>query len=233
MKTKRKNSFSLEHYEFRLLQPSSDEQYISRKKTIYFKKKQYISRKKTLFRHTILMWPNIGFFFEIILFALWIYLHWALYQEYLNIRNLNNLFVLTELFPIPDLLDWRGILQSSKSGVGNNMYIYIYIYRYSSYIYIYRERERERASIYYYGPVDRDVHVMIPCQLLLGYSILKSVSGANNHVISSNNSYLMIIIICKELQHQVTIKTICLQLYSYPILIVCNKLLALHSHLNT
>ena len=55
----------------------------------------------------ILMWPNIIFFLEIILFALWIYLHLALYQEYLNIWNLNNLFVLAELFPTLDLLDWR------------------------------------------------------------------------------------------------------------------------------
>ena len=35
------------------------------------------------------------------------YLHRALYQEYLNIQNLNILFVLIELFPIPDLLHWR------------------------------------------------------------------------------------------------------------------------------
>ena len=56
-------------------------------------------------------------FLEIILFALWIYLHWALYQEHLNIRNLNNLFVWTEFFPTPYLLDWRIPL-----------YIYIYIY---------------------------------------------------------------------------------------------------------
>ena len=36
-----------------------------------------------------------------------IYLHWSLYLEYLNIQNLNNLFVMIELFPIPDLLAWR------------------------------------------------------------------------------------------------------------------------------
>ena len=34
-----------------------------------------------------------------IVFALCNYLHWAPYQEYLNIRILNNLIVLTELFP--------------------------------------------------------------------------------------------------------------------------------------
>ena len=55
-----------------------------------------------------------------ILFALWIYLHWDLYREYLNIRHLNNLLVLTELFPTPDLLDWRI----------PHIYIYIYIYIY-------------------------------------------------------------------------------------------------------
>ena len=55
------------------------------------------------------------FFLEII-FAPWIYLHWDLYQKYLNIQNLNNLFVLTELFSTLDVLDWR------------IPYIYIYIY---------------------------------------------------------------------------------------------------------
>ena len=39
-----------------------------------------------------------------------------IYQDYLNIRILNILFVLIELFPIPDLLDWK------------IPYIYIYIY---------------------------------------------------------------------------------------------------------
>ena len=48
------------------------------------------------------------------------YLHWALYQEYLNIRNLNNLFALTELFPTLDLLDWR-----------IPIYIYMYIHTYA------------------------------------------------------------------------------------------------------
>ena len=64
-------------------------------------------------------YPNVTeyCFFLGILFAHWIYLHWALYQEYLNIRNLNNLIVLTELFPTPDLKVWRITL-----------YIYIYIY---------------------------------------------------------------------------------------------------------
>ena len=47
------------------------------------------------------------FLLLIILFALWIFLPWALYPEYLIIQNLSNLFVLTELFPTPDLLDWR------------------------------------------------------------------------------------------------------------------------------
>ena len=64
-------------------------------------------------------YPNVTeywFFIEIILFALWIYLHWALYQEYLNIRNLNNSFVLTELFPALDLLIEEYLI-----------YIYIYI----------------------------------------------------------------------------------------------------------
>ena len=36
-----------------------------------------------------------------------LYLYWVLYQEYLNIWNLNNSFVLTELLPIPDWLDWK------------------------------------------------------------------------------------------------------------------------------
>ena len=44
-----------------------------------------------------------------------LWLHWAPYQEYLNIRILNNLIVLTELFPTLDLLDWR-------------KHIYIYIH---------------------------------------------------------------------------------------------------------
>ena len=69
-------------------------------------------------------YPNVTeycFFLAIILFALWIYLHWTLYQEYSNIRNLNNLFVLIELFPTPDLLDWR---------IPIYIYIYIYVYIY-------------------------------------------------------------------------------------------------------
>ena len=49
-------------------------------------------------------------FFLEILFALWIYLHQPLYQEFLNIQNLNNLFVLTELSP---------------TGLKNTLYIYI------------------------------------------------------------------------------------------------------------
>ena len=40
---------------------------------------------------------NEYFFLEKI-FTLWYYLHWAYYQEYLNIRILNNLIVMTELF---------------------------------------------------------------------------------------------------------------------------------------
>ena len=63
----------------------------------------------------ILRWPNFGLFLERIYVRLY-YLHWALYQEYLNIQILNNLIVLTELFPTPDLLDWR-------------IPIYIYIYK--------------------------------------------------------------------------------------------------------
>ena len=54
-----------------------------------------------------IMWPTISFILEMILFTLWIYLHWTPYQEYLNICNWNNSFVLAELFPTPDLLDWR------------------------------------------------------------------------------------------------------------------------------
>ena len=65
-----------------------------------------------------LLWPNIGF-------AQWIYLHRALYQEYLNSQNLNNLFVLTKLFPTLDLLDWRIPY----------IYIYIYIYIYTYGVY--------------------------------------------------------------------------------------------------
>ena len=64
------------------------------------------------------------FFLEII-FTLWIYLHWALYQEYLTIRNLNNLFALTELFPTPNLLDWR---THTHTHTHTHIYIYIYIY---------------------------------------------------------------------------------------------------------
>ena len=37
--------------------------------------------------------------------VLWCQLHWALNQEYSNIRSLNNLIVLTELFPTPIWLD--------------------------------------------------------------------------------------------------------------------------------
>ena len=61
------------------------------------------------------MWPYSVFFLEGI-FALWYHLHWALYQEYLNIRILNNLIVLTELISTLDLPDWR-----------IPIYIYIYI----------------------------------------------------------------------------------------------------------
>ena len=52
------------------------------------------------------------FFLEVISFAQWIYLHRALYQEYLNIRNLNYLFLLAKLFPVSSwmsgkILEWR------------------------------------------------------------------------------------------------------------------------------
>ena len=81
------------------------------------------SNKKIKFGYLFSCWicwspAKNCFFLEILLFAQWIYLHWALYQEYLNIRNLNDLLVLTELFLTPDLLDWR------------IPYIYIYIYIY-------------------------------------------------------------------------------------------------------
>ena len=55
------------------------------------------------------------------IFALWYHLHCVLYKEYLNIRILNNLIVPTDLFPIPDLLDWK---------IPQYLFIYIYIYIY-------------------------------------------------------------------------------------------------------
>ena len=61
------------------------------------------------------------------IFALWYHLHWVLYQEYLDIRILNNLIVLTELFPTLDLLDWR-IHTHTHTHTHTHIYIYIYIY---------------------------------------------------------------------------------------------------------
>ena len=74
----------------------------------------YIYIYIVIHRQTVLFYQNSSMWLYRLL---WIYLHWGLYQEYLDIWNLNNLFVLTELFPTPDLLDWR-------------IYIYIYIYIY-------------------------------------------------------------------------------------------------------
>ena len=91
-------------------------------------------------------YPNTGFFLEII-FALCICLHGAIYQVYLDIRILNNLIALTELFPTPDLRDWRIPLSLSLS---LSLYIYIYIY-------IYWEREREREN-FLFG--DRSVAIL-------------------------------------------------------------------------
>ena len=56
------------------------------------------------------------------------YLHWALYQEYLNLIFYFWIFYWSwlELFPSPDLLDW----------INNIAYIYIYIY-----IYIYNKHD--------------------------------------------------------------------------------------------
>ena len=76
-----------------------------------------LSRMETKFGHIRI----INLFSHEGIFALWYHLHWALYQEYLNIRFLNNLIVLTEFFPTPNLLDW-----------GIPIYIYIYIYIYIS-----------------------------------------------------------------------------------------------------
>ena len=64
------------------------------------------------------------FFLEIILFALWIYLHWALYQEYLNIQNLN-------FFICPDgIVPYSGFtgLKNTHTHTHTHTYIHIYIY---------------------------------------------------------------------------------------------------------
>ena len=61
------------------------------------------------------------FFLKRIL-ALWYPLHWALYQEYLNIRSLNNLIVRTEFFPSTELPVGR---------ITPSLSIYIYIYKLS------------------------------------------------------------------------------------------------------
>ena len=60
-----------------------------------------------------------------VIVALWCQLHWALHQEYLNIRSLNNLIALTELFPTPDWQDWR-------LHTHTHTHIYIYILYISS-----------------------------------------------------------------------------------------------------